>query len=243
MLDCRVVDESTRQKARAVQQMFGEIAPRYDLLNRLLSAGIDRRWRLAAVKVALQRNPQRILDLACGTGDMALWLKRLAPQAEVVGGDFAEPMLQIARQKAKQAGLELPFQTADALALPFPDQSFDAITIAFGFRNFADYPCALNEIFRVLSPGGRVCILEFPPPPEGLLGGLYRFYFVQVLPLIGGWISGKPRAYRYLPDSVERFPTPARFRDMMEQASFAPVRFMLFSGGIAALHVGEKPAS
>jgi demethylmenaquinone methyltransferase/2-methoxy-6-polyprenyl-1,4-benzoquinol methylase len=221
--------------------MFGEIAPRYDLLNRMLSAGVDRRWRLAAVKVALQHQPRRVLDLACGTGDMALWLKRLAPQAEVTGGDFAEPMLVIARQKARQAGLELPFQTADALALPFADQSFDAITIAFGFRNFADYPRALSELYRVLAPGGRVCILEFPPPPRGLLGGLYRFYFVKILPLIGGIISGKPQAYRYLPDSVERFPAPQVLAQMMKQAGFAPVRYTLFSGRIAALHVGEKP--
>lgn len=234
------MDDKTQAKARAVQQMFGEIAPRYDLLNRVLSAGVDRRWRLAAVKVALAKNPQRVLDLACGTGDMALWLKRLAPHAEVVGGDFAEPMLDIARLKAARAGLTVPFQQADALDLPFSSNRFDAITIAFGFRNFADYPKALQELYRVLNSGGRLCILEFPPPPKGGFGALYRFYFTKVLPLVGGIISGKPSAYQYLPESVERFPSPQALADLMRQAGFQKVQYQLFTGGIAALHVGEK---
>ncbi len=220
--------------------MFSEIAPRYDLLNRVLSAGVDRTWRIAAVKAALENNPRRILDLATGTGDMALLLKRLAPQAEVVGADFAPPMLELARQKAQKLGLEVPFVEADALHLPFPNQHFEAITIAFGFRNFADYTQALAELYRVLAPGGRLCILEFPPPPMGGLGVLYRFYFTRVLPWVGGLVSGNPAAYRYLPASVERFPAPPNLAAMMNQAGFQ-THYRLFTGGIAALHIGQKP--
>lgn len=230
---------STDEKAKAVQQMFSEIAPRYDLLNRVLSAGIDQGWRRAAVKAALQHNPRRILDLATGTGDLALLIKQQTPQAQVVGADFVVEMLERARLKARQAGLEVEFVEADALALPFPDQSFDAITISFGFRNFADYHKALLELSRVLCRGGRLCILDFPPPPKSTLGVLYRFYFNRVLPFIGGLISGKPRAYRYLPASVERFPSAEQLKHLMEQAGFK-THYQLFSGGITALHIGEK---
>ena len=229
----------TEEKARAVQQMFSEIAPRYDLLNRLLSAGVDRSWRVAAVQVALRNNPQRILDLATGTGDIALLLKKVAPGAEVIGGDFAPPMLELARQKAKKQGLAIKFVEADALNLPFPDNRFDAVTIAFGFRNFADYPGALKELYRVMAPGGRLCILEFPPPPVGSLGLLYRFYFTKVLPLVGGLISGNASAYRYLPESVEHFPPPEVLRTIMVSAGFS-TSYRLFTGGITALHVGDK---
>lgn len=221
--------------------MFSEIAPRYDLLNRVLSAGVDQLWRVAAVKAALEKDPKRIFDLATGTGDIALLLKKVAPEAQVIGGDFAPPMLVLARQKAQKAGLSIPFVEADALKLPFPDQTFDAITIAFGFRNFADYPRALAELYRVLAPGGRLCILEFPPPPKSGLGVLYRFYFTRVLPLIGGLVSGSASAYRYLPESVERFPNPPTLANMMAQAGFS-TQYRLFTGGIAALHIGDKPA-
>lgn len=220
--------------------MFSEIAPRYDLLNRVLSAGVDRTWRAAAVVAALERRPERILDLATGTGDIALLLKKAAPEAEVTGGDFAPPMLELARQKALKAGLEISFVEADALALPFPDGRFDAVTIAFGFRNFVSYEKALQELYRVLAPDGRLAILEFPPPPEGGLGVLYRFYFNRILPLVGGLISGNGAAYRYLPESVGRFPDPETLGTMMGSAGFR-VRYKLYTGGIAALHLGDKP--
>jgi demethylmenaquinone methyltransferase/2-methoxy-6-polyprenyl-1,4-benzoquinol methylase len=223
----------------AVRAMFSEIAPRYDLLNRLLSAGVDQRWRRATVREALKHGPRRVLDLACGTGDLTLMLKRSAPEAEVVGGDFALPMLEIARAKAQKSGLQVRFQEADALKLDFPDGHFDAITIAFGFRNFADYGRALAELYRVLRPGGRLCVLEFPPPPKSGLGVLYRFYFTRVLPWVGGLVSGNPAAYRYLPASVERFPAPEALVGMMQKAGFK-VQYRLFTGGIAALHVAQK---
>mgnify|MGYP005837498451 CR=1 FL=1 len=234
------MQDATEAKAQAIQKMFSEIAPRYDLLNRVLSAGVDRSWRVAAVKAALANNPGRILDLATGTGDIALLLKKVAPQAEVIGGDFAPPMLKLARQKAQKAGLDIPFIEADALRLPFPNNHFDAVTIAFGFRNFADYTRALAELHRVIAPGGRLCILEFPPPPKSGLGVLYRFYFTRVLPLIGGLVSGSASAYRYLPESVERFPDPPTLATMMGLAGFN-TRYQLFTGGITALHIGDKP--
>jgi len=232
--------KETEAKARAVRQMFGEIAPRYDLLNRLLSGGVDQRWRRLAVRLALANEPRRVLDVATGTGDVALLLKRERPQAEVVGADFTPQMLELARAKAERAGLEVSFVEGDALNLPFADGSFEALTVAFGFRNFADYERGLAEFHRVLAPGGRAVILEFPPPPAGLLGRAYRFYFNGVLPWIGGVISGKPEAYRYLPNSVARFPEPARLAQMMEAAGFR-TNYRLLTAGIAALHVGDKP--
>ena len=230
----------TEAKARAVREMFGEIAPRYDLLNRLLSGGVDQRWRRLAVKLALEKQPRRVLDVATGTGDVALLLKKTRPAAEVIGSDFTPQMLELARAKAEKAGVEVDFVEADALALPFADGSFDAITVAFGFRNFADYQRGLAEFYRVLAPGGRAVILEFPPPPKGLLGRLYRFYFNGVLPWIGGVISGKPEAYRYLPNSVARFPEPEKLAQMMREAGFK-VDYRVLTGGIAAIHVGDKP--
>ncbi|NJK43877.1 MAG: bifunctional demethylmenaquinone methyltransferase/2-methoxy-6-polyprenyl-1,4-benzoquinol methylase UbiE [Pleurocapsa sp. SU_196_0] len=227
------------EKAQKVQAMFDSIAGRYDLLNRVLSMGVDRGWRVEATREVLADNPSDVLDVATGTGDFALTIKKLSPRTRVVGSDFAVKMLEIARQKAQTQNLEIPFEQGDALNLPYPDSSFDAVSCSFGFRNFADFRRGLQEFHRVLRPGGRCVILEFPPPPENLLGQVYNLYFRHVLPFIGGVISGRPEAYRYLPESVIAFPKPEVLRDLMLEVGFE-ARFKVLTAGLAAIHVGVK---
>ncbi len=199
-----------KDKGKDVQAMFASIAPRYDLLNRVLSAGIDKGWRSEAAIEALALNPKYILDVATGTGDFAIELKQRAPNAKVTGSDFVAEMLNIARQKVVDRQLDIFLEEGDALNLPYFDSSFDVITCAFGFRNFANYAGGLAEFHRVLAPGGRLVILEFPPPAQGFTGSLFRFYFENILPRIGGLISGNVGAYSYLPESVLAFPEPDR---------------------------------
>ena len=231
------------QKAHQVREMFGAIARRYDLLNRLLSLGVDRAWRKQAVRAALERAPSggRILDVATGTADLALALKKSAPSAEVVGVDFVPAMLELGRAKAAKRGVDVRLEQGDGLALDFPDESFDALTVAYGLRNFADYDKGLAEFHRVLKPGGRLVVLEFPPPPGGVFGQLFRFYFLKVVPILGGLLSGRRSAYTYLPDSVLKFPKPSVLAAMMAAAGFADVRYTLQTFGVSALHVGDKP--
>lgn len=224
----------------AVKEMFARIAPRYDLLNHLLSLNIDRTWRRRVRKVLvdiLDDQTARVLDVACGTGDLAIELKRDAA-ATVFGTDFCRPMLAIAREKAGS----IPFVEADAMRLAFPDGAFDAVTIAFGLRNLPDYRNGLDELCRVLKPGGTLAILECSHPPLPGFRQLYHFYFGRVLPVIGGWVSGSGHAYRYLPDSVSRFPDQKALAAMMSQAGFDDVRYTNLTGGVAALHVGRKKA-
>lgn len=232
-----------QDKGADVQAMFAAIAPRYDLLNRLLSLGIDQTWRHAAAREALAKAPARVLDVATGTGDFALELARRAPYAEVTGSDFVPEMLDIARAKGRKlerrAGAQIRWEEGDALHLPYADASFDAMTCAFGFRNFSDYAAGLREFHRVLASGGRLVILEFPPPADNLFGGVYRLYFQQILPRIGGFISGEAAAYTYLPESVLAFPAPAQLLAMLREAGFS-ARYRALSGGIAGLWVAEK---
>ncbi|MBZ9713900.1 bifunctional demethylmenaquinone methyltransferase/2-methoxy-6-polyprenyl-1,4-benzoquinol methylase UbiE [Deinococcus multiflagellatus] len=228
-----------QDKGQDVQAMFAAIAPRYDLLNRVLSLGVDRGWRRAAAQEALALQPRRVLDVATGTADFALELKSRAPAAEVIGSDFVPEMLAIGREKAQARHLKIALEEGDALNLPYPDGSFDAVTCAFGFRNFADYERGLAEFWRVLAPGGRAVILEFPPPRPGLFGALFRFYFQHVLPRIGALVSGNAGAYTYLPESVLAFPEPARLERMMQATGFR-TRYRLLTFGIAAIHVGDK---
>jgi demethylmenaquinone methyltransferase/2-methoxy-6-polyprenyl-1,4-benzoquinol methylase len=221
--------------------MFSTIARRYDLLNRVLSLGLDGIWRREATRAAYVGGAKRLLDVATGTADLALSLKRYDPSAEVIGVDFAEPMLVLGRQKAARAGLELRLEQGDGLALDFPDNSFDALTIAYGLRNFADVERGLREFYRVLRPGGRVVVLEFPPPPEGIFGRLFRFYFLQVLPRLGGWLSGQRDAYTYLPESVLKFPPPEALAALLRRIGFHDVDYRLQTFGVSALHTGLKP--
>lgn len=227
-------------KARYVREMFGAIAGRYDRLNHLLSFGIDRRWRAEAVREALAARPRRILDVATGTGDLALAIKARAPQAEVVGLDFAEPMLELARQKAARHELEIELVRGDAQALPFADGSFDAVTVAYGLRNFADRRLGLREMHRVLRPGGRLVVLEFPPPPKSLFGRAFRIYLLNVIPALAGRLSGQPEAYRYLGRSVLDFPAPEALAAMMRAVGFCRVGARLQTFGASALHRGDR---
>lgn len=220
--------------------MFSTIAPRYDALNRLLSFGVDRRWRVQAARAALRGGARHVLDVATGTGDLAFTLASLAPDADVLGVDFAEPMLELARSKARARRARVRFEVGDGTALGYPDDSFDAVTIAYGLRNFDDLDGGLREFWRVLRPGGRLVVLEFPPPPGGLFGSLYRLYFTRVLPTVGGLISGRESAYRYLPQSVLAFPSPEALARRMREAGFAAVSYRLQTFGVSAIHLGEK---
>jgi demethylmenaquinone methyltransferase/2-methoxy-6-polyprenyl-1,4-benzoquinol methylase len=226
-------------KGRSVRAMFDAIAPRYDLLNAVLSLGIDSGWRRAALRAALARRPRRILDVATGTADLALALKRRAPEAEVIGVDFAEAMLDVGRAKAKRRGLPVELTVGDGTALAYEDASFDAVTIAFGLRNFADVGAGLREFRRVLRPGGRLVVLEFPPPPRGPFGAAFRLYFTRVLPLVGRLVSGHGGAYRYLPASALAFPEPPALASAMREAGFDHVVWTPLTGGVAALHVAD----
>ena len=237
--------------SRHVREMFSRIAPRYDLLNHLLSLRFDVTWRKRLARrfrPLLARPDIHVLDLCCGTGDLTLSLAaeiRAASPASpgsIFGGDFAHPMLVRAREKANRAGRRVPvdFLEADALALPFADQSFDLITTAFGFRNLANYSAGLAEFHRVLRPGGWLAILEFTEPENALFGRAYSFYFHNVLPGLGGIVSGSKQAYTYLPGSVARFPKPAELATLMKQSGFVEVDAERWTGGIVALHTGRR---
>ena len=229
------------QAAAAVRDMFTSIAPRYDLLNHLLSFNIDRLWwrRTArSFRHILQRPGARALDLCCGTGDMAFALRRASgSQTEICGADFSHAMLVRAVEKTRGASLQ--WLEADALRLPLVNASFDLVTSAFGFRNLADYDAGLREIFRVLCSRGEVGILDFGEP-GGLIGRVYRIYFKRVLPTVGTVISGVKGPYAYLPASVERFPSPGEMLERMREAGFAEVSWTPYTFGIAGLYRGKK---
>jgi demethylmenaquinone methyltransferase/2-methoxy-6-polyprenyl-1,4-benzoquinol methylase len=226
----------------AVRQMFSSIAPRYDLLNHLLSCNVDRLWwRRAARTFApiLARPDARVLDLCCGTGDLALALRRetrdnLPP---ILAADFSHPMLERAARKFRDRNLTA--LEADALCLPFADSSFDLVVSAFGFRNLANYESGLREMFRILRPGGECGILEFQEP-RGLTGALYGLYFRRVLPVVGTMISGVRGAYAYLPASVRRFPAGEEMLELMRAAGFREVSWTPYTFGIAGLFRGRK---
>lgn len=223
--------------------MFDSIAPRYDLLNHILSCNVDRLWwwRTARrFRQVLARPQARVLDICCGTGDMTLALLRRRPinGVPVLAADFSPAML--ARARSKLAGKSAIVREADALHLPLADRSLDLITTAFGFRNLANYRAGLEEFFRVLAPGGEVGILDFSEP-DGWMGKLYALYFRRILPAIGARISGMGAAYAYLPESVGRFPAPEAMLEMMRAAGFVEASWTPYSFGIAGLWRGVRP--
>jgi len=237
--------EDEKEAAAHVREMFGRIAPRYDLLNHLLSLDIDKVWRRRVAKkfrVVLRDANARVLDLCCGTGDLAFAFRKEAPVgAEITGSDFVPEMLVRAHAKSAASGANVEFVEADALALPFRESSFDLVSCAFGFRNLANYERGLQEIFRVLKPEGAIAILEFAEPRGKMFGALYRFYFRNLLPHLGGLISGDAKAYSYLPRSVSKFPDPDELQAKFEQAGFSAVQYERWTGGIVTLHTGRKP--
>lgn len=235
-------DVDEQSTASAVRSMFASVAPRYDLLNHLLSLGFDIRWRRATVRAlqpVLEKPSSVVVDLCCGTGDLALALRR-ASAGKVMGTDFCHPMLQRAREKSAQLSKSTVFLEADTLRLPFQDVSVDALTIAFGFRNLTNYRRGVQEMHRVLRPGGLVAILEFSHVAWPVFGPLFRLYFRRVLPLLGSWVSGVSGPYQYLPDSVLRFPAQETLAGMLREEGFTNVRYRNFTGGVAALHLGVR---
>ena len=234
--------ESEQQAAGWVRGMFGRIAPRYDLLNHVLSLNIDKYWRArtaSRVSYILKRSDAIALDLCCGTGDLMLALEAKGP-ARILGSDFCHPMLVAARRKVIDKRRRSELFEADALVLPIADASLDLITIAFGFRNLANYRQGLRELLRVLKPGGTLAILEFSQPPNPVLARMYDFYSKSILPVLGGWISGSRDAYTYLPESVRRFPGAGEFAEQMREIGFVNVEFERMTAGIVALHRGQR---
>lgn len=228
-------------KKEKVQEMFNGIAPKYDLLNHLLSMGIDKCWRKKAMKVVGAGRKDLVLDIACGTGDFSIEALKHGVK-RVIGADISEKMLEVAREKAKNKGLteQLDFQYGDSENLSFEDNTFDAVTVAFGVRNFEHLEQGLTEMCRVLHPGGKVVILEFSTPERFPMKQLYNFYFKNVLPFVGGIISGNRKAYEYLPASVFAFPQGEKFLEIMHHAGYTNVSQQRLTFGIASLYIGEK---
>ncbi len=230
------------EKARRVRAMFGRIVARYDLLNTLMSWGLDRRWRRSAVRVAGVRGA-RVLDLATGTGELAFEALRQGA-ARVVGVDFTPEMLQLAAAKAEKYRFAVApeWVIGDALSLPFADGSFDAVVNGFLLRNLADLEGAFREMYRVLRPGGIAVSLDAVEPHLGPLMPLYRFYFYRLVPLVGGLISGDPAAYAYLPQSIKAIPQGPDLLELMAAAGFTETRFRPLTLGLVAIYSGRRPA-
>ncbi|MGI8494716.1 MAG: bifunctional demethylmenaquinone methyltransferase/2-methoxy-6-polyprenyl-1,4-benzoquinol methylase UbiE [Pyrinomonadaceae bacterium] len=228
--------------ARAVREMFSGIASKYDFLNHFLSVNTDKRWR-RLVRRGLEKelnDPNaQILDVACGTGDLSIELQQNA-RAKVFGTDFCRPMLAFAKAKNSKNQTSIPYIEADGMNLSFPDKSFDAVTIAFGLRNFSNWENGLRELRRVLKTGGKLAVLEFSTPIIPGFRQLFQFYFSNILPRIGGAVSGSRGAYEYLPDSVSRFPDQKNLAKMMSEIGFSDVEYKNLTGGIAAIHTGIR---
>jgi demethylmenaquinone methyltransferase/2-methoxy-6-polyprenyl-1,4-benzoquinol methylase len=228
-----------QEAARWVRGMFDGIAHRYDLANHVLSANIDRYWRartVRRVRPILERADARVLDICCGTADLALALAR---HHAVLASDFSHPMLILAREKIAARRAPARVFESDAMRLPLRDASLDLLTVAFGFRNLANYQAGLVEMRRVLRPGGMAAILEFSQPSNGAFAALYNFYSHRVLPMIGRALTGSRKAYEYLPESVRKFPSADELASQMSAAGFTRVKYERMTGGIVALHLGH----
>lgn len=234
--------QGEEQVARYVRQMFDGVAPRYDLLNHLLSFQVDKLWRRHTVRrldPILKRPDALAMDLCCGSGDLLIALQARC-KGRVIGSDFSHQMLRVAGGKIASARLGSPLVEADALRLPVRDGALDLVTVSFGFRNFANYRKGLEEMLRVLKPGGTAAILEFSTPPNAMFRAVYQFYSTRVLPKIGAMLSDAPEAYTYLPESVRKFPDAPALAAEMSAAGFREVTFERMTFGSVALHLGKK---
>jgi len=230
-------------KKEKVQQMFDNIAPTYDKLNHIMSLSVDKLWRRHALKEIVDGTPQRILDVACGTGDSTISIARAAAEGtKVTGADISEGMMALVMEKVRKAGVgdRIDLQVADGEALPYGEGTFDRVTCAFGIRNFEHKEKGLAEFQRVLKPGGKAVILELSVPQNRVIRWVYDLYFLHILPWVGGSISGDKAAYKYLPASVHNFPAPNDFCAMMEAAGFRSVRCKTFTLGLCRMFVGER---
>ena len=230
-------------KKEEVEQMFDNIAHKYDFLNHFFSLGIDILWRKKAIRLIQKSNPKQILDVATGTGDFAiLTAKQYADVDAITGIDISEGMLEVGRKKVQEKNLQqkISFKKADSESLPYADASFDAVTVAFGVRNFENLELGITEMYRVLRPGGVIAIIEFSKPKQFPIKHLFGFYFKWIMPTIGNWLSKDSRAYTYLPESVDAFPEGEAFKSILSKIGFSKVQIISLSGGIASIYFATK---
>lgn len=231
-----------QEHSRWVRDMFASIATKYDFINRVIAVNFDQSWRRLVVKklqLELSRADALVLDIACGTGDLSVELQR-SSRAKIIGTDFCRPMLAVAQEKTARKNLQIPFIEGDGMALPFASSTFDAATAAFGLRNFANWQEGLNEMHRVLKPGGRLAILEFASPTLPGFRQIYDLYFDRVLPRVGGILSGNLAGYKHLNKSVRKFPDQKAFSQMLSESNFDKVEYQNLMTGICAIYVGTK---
>lgn len=231
-----------REKSQQVRAMFDNIAPAYDFMNRAMTFGIDKLWRRKAVRLIGKEKPARILDVASGTGDLAILLSRRIPEATVLGVDLSEGMLDIGRKKVAEAGLDrrVSFQVADCLSLPFPDDGFDCVSVAYGVRNFQNLLEGYKEMYRVLRSGGMLCVIELSTPDSPMVRPFYRFYTRCVIPAVGRLVSKDVRAYSYLPESIAAVPKGDGMLELITAAGFRDARFRPLTFGVCTIYTACK---
>lgn len=230
-------------KHTQVREMFNNIAPAYDVMNRMMTLGIDRRWRTKAVRMVADTHPSDILDIATGTGDLAITLARAIDGCRVTGVDLSEGMIEVGRRKVAREGLDdrIALQAADALELPFPDASFDAVTVAYGVRNFEHLDLGYAEMLRVLRPGGMLCVIELTPPANPVVKPFYAVYTRAVIPLVGRMVSRDSSAYTYLPRSIRAVPARADMLRLIADAGFADAHCRELTLGVCAIYTARRP--
>lgn len=235
-------DGDKREKGEQVRDMFDSIAPAYDVMNRMMTLGVDKSWRRKCVRLVSERHPLHILDLATGTGDLAVAMAKSIPDARIQGADLSEKMLEIGRDKVAKAGLSgrVDFTVADALKLPFENNAFDAVTIAFGVRNFQDLSAGCAEIKRVLRPGGRLVILELSTPKAKFVRPFYNLYTKKIIPLVGKCVSKDKRAYSYLPDSIAAVPARDKMSEILRDVGLKDAQWEGLTFGVATIYTATK---